>query len=156
MDEVYIVTVRGERRYLWRAVDQDGDVLDILVQNRKNKQAALRFFKKLMKGQGRSARLIVSDKLPSYGAARKDLIPTSMHCDDRYANNRAEVSHEHTRAQERQMRRFKSPGQAQRFLAVQSQVHNLFRIGRHLLRAVNYRMLRSRSFETWQQVACAC
>jgi len=155
MDEVYIVTVRGERRYLWRAVDQDGDVLDILVQNRKNKQAALRFFKKLMKGQGRSARLIVTDKLPSYGAARKDIMPTSMHCDDRYANNRAEVSHEHTRAQERQMRRFKSPGQAQRFLAVHSQVHNLFRIGRHLLRAVNYRMLRSRSFETWQQVTCA-
>ena len=155
IDEVYIVTVRGERRYLWRAVDQDGDVLDILVQNRKNKQAALRFFKKLMKGQGRSARLIVSDKLPSYGAARKDIMPTSMHCDDRYANNRAEVSHEHTRAQERQMRRFKSPGQAQRFLAVHSQVHNLFRIGRHLLRAVNYRMLRSRSFETWQQVTCA-
>jgi len=155
MDEVYIVTVRGERRYLWRAVDQDGDVLDILVQNRKNKQAALRFFKKLMKGQGRSARLLVSDKLPSYGAARNAVMPTSMHCHERYANNRAEVSHEHTRAQERQMRRFKSPGQAQRFLAVHSQVHNLFRIGRHLLRAVNYRMLRSRSFETWQQVTCA-
>ena len=81
-------------------LDQDGDVLDILVQNRKNKQAALRFFKKLMKGQGRSARLIVSDKLPSYGAARKDIMPTSMHCDDRYSNNRAEVSHEHTRAEE--------------------------------------------------------
>jgi putative transposase len=156
MDEVYIVTVRGERRYLWRAVDQDGDVLDILVQNRKNKQAALRFFKKLMKGQGRSARLIVSDKLPSYGAARKDIMPTSMHCDDRYANNRAEVSHEHTRAQEQQMRRFKSPGQAQRFLAVHSQVHNLYRVGRHLLRAASYRLLRNRSFETWQQVTCAC
>ena len=156
MDEVYIVTVRGERRYLWRAVDQDGDVLDILVQKRKNKQAAVRFFKKLMKGQGRSARLIVTDKLPSYGAARKVIMPTSMHCHERYANNRAEVSHEHTRAQERQMRRFKSPGQAQRFLAVHSQVHNLFRVGRHLLRAANYRLLRTRSFETWQQVTCAC
>jgi putative transposase len=156
MDEVYIVTVRGERRYLWRAVDQDGDVLDILVQKRKNKQAAVRFFKKLMKGQGRSARLIVTDKLPSYGAARKVIMPTSMHCHERYANNRAEVSHEHTRTQERQMRRFKSPGQAQRFLAVHSQVHNLFRVGRHLLRAANYRLLRTRSFETWQQVTCAC
>ena len=156
MDEVYIVTVRGERRYLWRAVDQDGDVLDILVQKHKNKQAASRFFKKLMKGQGRSARLIVTDKLPSYGAARKAIMSTSMHCCDRYANNRAEVSHEHTRAQERQMRRFKSPGQAQRFLAVHSQVHNLFRVGRHLLRAANYRLLRNRSFETWQQVTCVC
>ena len=155
MDEVYIVTVLGERRYLWRAVDQDGDVLDILVQKHKNKQAASRFFKKLMKGQGLSARLIVTDKLPSYGAANKTVMPTSMHCHDRYANNRAEVSHEHTRAQERQMRRFKSSGQAQRFLSVHSQVHNLFRVGRHLLRAANYRMLRSRSFETWQQVTCA-
>ena len=156
LDEVYIVTVRGERRYLWRAVDQDGDVLDILVQNRKDKRAAERFFKKLMKGQGRSAREIVTDKLPSYGAARKAIMSTSMHCCDRYANKRAEVSHEHTRAQERQMRRFKSPGQAQRFLAVHSQVHNLFRVGRHLLRAANYRLLRNRSFKTWQQVTCAC
>ena len=77
-----------------------------------------------------------------------------MHRHERYANNRSEV-HEHTRAQERQMRRFKSPGQAQRFLAVHSQVHNLFCVGRHLLRAANYRLLRNRSFETWQQVTCA-
>ena len=103
MDEVYIVTVRGERRYLWRAVDQDGDVLDILLQKRKDKKAAERFFKKLMKGQGRSAREIVTDKFSSYGAARIAIMPTSMHCCDRYANNRAEVSQEHTRAQERQM-----------------------------------------------------
>ena len=156
MDEVYIVTVRGERRYLWRAVDQDGDAPDVLVQKRKDKQAAARFFKKLMKGQGRSAREIVTDKLPSYGAARKEIMPTSMYRHERYANNRAEVSHEHTRAQERQMRRFKSPGQAQRLLAVHSQVHNLFRVGRHLLRAANYRLLRNRSFETWQQVSCVC
>jgi len=156
MDEVYIVTVRGERRYLWRAVDQDGDVLDILVQKRKDKRAAVRFFRKLMKGQGHSARLMVTDKLPSYGAARKAVMATSMHCHDQYANNRAEVSHEHTREQERQMRRFKSTGQAQRFLAVHGQVHNLFRVGRHLLRAVNYRLLRGRSFAMWQQVTCAC
>jgi putative transposase len=109
-----------------------------------------------MKGQGRSAREMVTDKLPSYGAARKVIMPTSMYCYDRYANNRAEVSLEHTRAQERQMRRFKSPGQAQRFLAVHSQVHNLFCVGRHLLRAANYRLLRSQSFETWQRVTCTC
>ena len=164
MDEVYIVTVRGERRYLWRAADQEslphersecfgyGDVLDILVQKRKDKKAAERFFKKLMKGQGRSAREIVSDKLPSYGAARKAVMPTSMHCHERYANNRAEVSHEHTRAQERHMRKFKSPGQTHRFLAVHSQVHNLFRVGRYLYQAVNYRLLRNRSFGTRQEV----
>jgi len=84
------------------------------------------------------------------------LTPNSIHFTSQYANNRAEVSHEHTRAQERQMRRFKSPGQVQRFLVVHSQVHNLFRVGRHLLRSANYRMLRSRSFETWRQVTCAC
>lgn len=156
MDEVYIVTIRGEWRYLWRAVDQDGDVLDILVQTRKDKYAAVRFFKKLMTGQGRSARQIVTDKLPSYGAARKAVMSTSMHCHERYANNRAEVSHEHTREQERQMRRFKSPGHAQRFLAVHSQVHNLFRVGRHLLRAINHRLLRSRAFSMWQQATFAC
>ncbi len=155
MDEVFI-NIGGKRHYLWRAVDQDGDVLDILVQKRKDKRAAVRFFKKLMKGQSRSVRQIVTDKLPSYGAARKEIMSTSIHCDERYANNRAEVSHEHTRAHERKMRRFKSPGQAQRFLAVHSQVHNLFRVGRHLLRAANYRLLRNRSFETWQQVTCAC
>lgn len=132
-------------------MDQDGDVLDILVQKRKDKRAAVRFFKKLGK-DGRSARMMVSDKLPSSGAARKAVMAASMHCHERYANNRAEVSHEHTREQERQMRRFKSPGQAQRFLAV----HNLFRVGRHLLRAVNYRLLRTRAFTTWQQVTCAC
>ncbi len=98
----------------------------------------MRFFKKLMKGQGRSAREMVTDKLPSYVAARISIVSTSMHRCDRYANNRAEVSHEHTRARERQMRRFKSSRQAQRFLAVHSQVHNLFRVGRHLLCAANY------------------
>ena len=155
MDEVFI-NIGGKQYYLWRAVDQDGDVLDILVQKRKDKRAAVRFFKKLMKGQSRSAREIVTDKLPSYEAARKTVMSTSMHCDERYANNRAEVSHEHTRTQERKMRRFKSQGQAQRFLSVHSQVHNLFRVGRHLLRAANYRTLRSRSFEMWQQETCAC
>ena len=84
-------------------------MLNILVQKRKDKHSAVRFFKKLMKGQGCSARKIVTDKLPSYGAARKEIMPTSMHCHERYTNNRAEVSHEHTRAQQRQMRRFESP-----------------------------------------------
>ena len=100
------MVVRGERRYLWRAVDQDGDVFDILVQKNKDQQAANCFFRKLMRGQERSPHLIATDKLPSYGVARRKVMPSSLHCNDRFANNRVE------RSQERQMRRFKSHGQA--------------------------------------------
>ena len=99
---------------------------------------------------------ITTDKLPSYGAAKKEVMPSVAHCKDRYANNRAEVSHEQTREQERQMRGFKSKGQAQRFLAVHGQVNNLFRVGRHLLRAMNHRILRTRAFAEWQAVVFAC
>ena len=117
MDEV-VINIQGHQYYLWRAVVQDDDTLDILIQQRKNKKAALRFLRKLLKGQGSSPLRIVTDKLPSYGAAKKELMPSVVHCQDRYANNRCEVSHEHTREQERQMRRFRSPGDAQRFLSV--------------------------------------
>ena len=99
---------------------------------------------------------ITTDKLPSYGAAKKELMPSVAHNKDKYANNRCEVSHEHTREQERRMRGFKSERHAQRFLAVHGQVHNLFRVGRHLLRAINYRLLRSRAFAEWRIVVCAC
>ncbi len=157
MDEAMIVTVQGERRYLWRAVDRDDNVIDILVQKRKDKQAAKRFLRKMLKHQGRSPRLMVTDKLKSDRAARSEVMPSTMHCEDRYANNRAEAYHTHIRANTReQMRRFKSPGQAQRFLSVHSQVHNLFCVGRHLLRAYHYRLFRERSFPTWQEVICAC
>ena len=151
MDEAAIVTVQGERRYLWRAVDQDDNVIDILVQKRKDKQAATRFFRKMH--QGWSPKRMVTDKLRSYGAARGEIMPSVVHDQDRYSNNHAEASHRHTRQHERQ---FKSPGQAQRFLSVHSQVHNLFRLGRHLLKACHYRMFRSRAFSTSAQVACAC
>ena len=122
--------IQGKRQYLWRAVDQDGNVLDILVQSRKDKSAAKRFFRKLLKGQERTPIEMITDKLRSYAAAKKEMMPCVVHCQDKSANNRAEVSHEHTREQERQMRRFTSPGQAQRFLSVHGQVHNLFRLGR--------------------------
>ena len=85
----------------------------------------------------------------AYGAAQKDVIPSVMHCQDQYANSRAEGSHQRTRQRERQMRRFKSPGQAQRFLSVEAQVHNVFNVGRHLLKACQYRIFRSISFDTW-------
>jgi putative transposase len=146
MDEMTIITVQGERRYLWRAVDQDDHVIDILIQSRKDKQAARRFFHKMLQEQGQSPRWMITDKLRSYGASRREVMPSVVHHQDRYANNRAEASHRHTRQHERQMRRFKSPGQAQRFLAVHSQVHNVFRLSPHLLTACHYRLFRSRAF----------
>ena len=154
LDEVF-VTIRGERYYLWRAVDQDGDVIDILVQRRRNAHAAKRFFRKLMKGQGSAPRWLITDKLRSYGAAHRAVMPSVEHVTARYANNRAEVSHQPTRQRERQMRRFKSAGQAQRFLSVQGVVRNLFSLGRHRLRSDNYRLLRGRALAVWTEVVTA-
>ena len=134
LDELF-VNIRGEQHYLWRAVDQDGDVIDILVQARRDRRAAERFFRKLLKGQGHEPRRLVTDKLRSYAAAHRTIMPS--------------VSHEPTRQRERQMRRFKSSAQAQRFLSVHGITQNLFRVGRHLLRATNQRMLRARAFHVW-------
>jgi putative transposase len=155
LDEVF-VTIQGQRQYLWRAVDQDGNVIDILVQSRRNRRAAERFFRKLLKGQGSEPRRLVTDKLRSYGAAHRKVMPSVLHDTSRYANNRAEVSHQPTRQRERQMRRFKSAGQAQRFLSVHGVIQNLFRVGRHLVSSANHRMLRDRSFRTWRQETCVC
>ena len=154
LDEVF-VTIQGQRRYLWRAVDQDGDVIDILVQSRRDCRAATLFFRKLLKGQERTPGRLVTDKLSSYRAAHRAVMPSVAHRTDRYENNRAEVSHQPTRQRERQMRRFKSPGQAQRFLSVHGLVRNLFRVGRHLVRAVHHRELRGRSFLIWDAVTIA-
>ena len=155
LDEVF-VTIQGKRQLLWRAVDQDGDVIDILVQPRRDQKAAERFFRKLLKGQGAEPRRLVTDKLRSYGAAHRTTMPSVVHDTRQYANNRAEVSHQPTRQRERQMRRFKSPGQAQRFLSVHGVVQNLFRVGRHLVNSANHRTLRDRSFGVWRQVTCVC
>ena len=154
LDEVF-VTINGKRQYLWRAVDQDGDVIDILGQSRRNRLAAERFFCKLLKGQGKTPLRIVTDKLKSYGAALRTIMPSVNHDTDQYANNRAEVSHQPTRQRERQMRRFKSPRQAQIFLSVHGVVLNLFRLSRHRLKAVHHRMLRARSFATWEAITVA-
>jgi putative transposase len=153
IDEVF-VTIQGERHYLWRAVDQDGDVIDILVQPRRNQRAAERFFRRLIKGQGGEPRWLVTDKLRSYDPAHRTIMPTVHHLNHIYANNRDEVSHESTRQQERTMRGFRSSEQAQRFLTLHGLIHNLFRLGRHLLRAVNYRFLRTQAFQVWQDVVC--
>src|SRR5438132_2364095 len=142
VDELF-VTIQGQRQYLWRAIDQDGDVIDILVQPRRDQRAAERFFRKLLKGQEREPRRLVTDKLRSYQAAHRAIIPSVVHDTERYANNRAEVSHEPVRQRERQMRGFKSVAQAQRFWSVHGVIQNLFRTGRHLMRSVNHRMLRA-------------
>ena len=155
LDELF-VTIQGRRQYLWRAVDQDGDVIDILVQSRRDRRAAARFFRKLLKGQGREPRRLITDKLRSYAAAHRTVMPSVIHSTRQYENNRAEVSHQPTRQRERQMRRFKSAAHAQRFLSVHGLVRNLFRVGRHLLRAAHHRLLRTRSFRVWDAVTCAC
>ena len=154
LDEVF-VTIQGQRRYLWRAVDQAGDVLDILVQSRRDCQAAKHFFRKLLKGQESKPVRLVTDKLSSYRAAHRAVMPSVAHSTDRYANNRVEVSHQPTRQRERHMRRFKFPGQTQRFLTVHGLVRNLFHVGRHLLRAEHHRELRGRSFLMWDAVTLA-
>ncbi len=130
-------------------------MLDILVQPRRDARAAARFFRKLLKGQGREPARLVTDKLRSYGTARWAVMPSVRHDTRQYANNRAEVSHQPTRQRERQMRRFKSSAQAQRFLSVHGVIQNLFQIGRHLLRAAHHRMFRQRAFGVWAEVTCA-
>lgn len=154
LDEV-VVTIQGQRRYLWRAVDQDGDLIEVLVQKRKDAQAAKRLFRKILGSQRQLPIEITSDKLRSYAAGKRELLSSVPHCQDRYANNRIEVSHEPTRQQERQMRGFRSDGHAQRFLRVHGQCNNLFRLGRHLLAAPNYRTMRQASFSVWSQITCA-
>jgi putative transposase len=153
LDEVFI-RINGQQQYLWRAVDQDGDV-DILVQPRRDQRAAERFFRRLLRGQGKEPFQIITDKLRSYSAAMRAILGEVAHNTERYANNRVEASHQPTRQRERQMRRFKSSGQAQRFLSLHGVVQNLFRVGRHLLKATNHRLLRSRSFAVWQTATVA-
>jgi len=148
IDEVF-VKIDGQQHYLWRAVDQDGEVVDVYLQKRRDGAAAKRFFKRLLKKHQDEPRKIVTDKLRSYGVAHRELIPDSIHDTSQYANNRAELSHQPTRVRERGMRRFKSIHQAQSFLTVHAAVYNLFNLGRHLISAKNYRLLRMRAFASW-------
>lgn len=151
IDEVF-VRIRGKQHYLWRAVDQDGEVVDVFLQKRRDGKAAKRFFKRLLKNHKGEPRKIVTDKLRSYGVAHRELIPETIHDTSQYANNRAELSHEPTRVRERGMRRFKSMQQAQRFLGAHAAVYNLFNLGRHLVSAENYRFFRQRAFASWEKV----
>ena len=137
---------------MWRAVDQDGQVLDILVQKQRSTKAAKRFFRKLLKGLRHVPNRLVTDKLRSYGATHRTTLPSVRHCTRQYANNRAEVSHQPTRQRERDMRRFKSLRHVQRFLSAHSPINNLFRVGRHLMKGTHYQLFRERAFMTWREV----
>jgi putative transposase len=151
LDEVFL-TIHGERQYLWRAVDQDGHVLDILVQRRRDKRAAKTFFRKLLKGCQYVPRVIITDKLASFGAAKREILPSVEHRQHRYLNNRAENSHQPTRQRERTMRRFKSAGQAQRFLSAHGPILSHFRPGRERLRAQDYRLEMAYRRQVWREI----
>jgi putative transposase len=157
LDEV-VISIAGRRHWLWRAVDQHGIVLDILVQSRRNAKAAKRLLRKLLKKQGIAPRVMITDKLASYGAARREIMPGVEHRQHKGLNNRAENSHQPTRRRERIMKRFKSAGQAQRFLSVHDQVANLFRRPAHTT-AADHRKARAQAVTTWADVtgiAAAC
>ena len=151
LDEVYL-SINGKLQYLWRAVDQDGEVLDILVQPRRDRRAAKKFFRKLLRRLQYVPRAIVTDKLGSYAAAKAEVLRDVLHIQGKRATNRAENSHEPTRERERRMRSFKSPGHAQRFLATFGVIASFFRPGRHLLAARNYREVMRRRFVEWNEV----
>jgi putative transposase len=153
LDEVYL-RINGVLHYLWRAVDQNGVVLDILVQDRRNATAAKRFFKRLLARLKYKPRRIVTDGLRSYGVARREVLPDVRHRTSRYLNNRAENSHRPTRRRERQMQRFKSPEQAQRFLSAHAMIYGHFRPRRHLMTAAQYRHVRAEAFQVWRRETC--
>jgi putative transposase len=151
LDEVFL-TIHGERHYLWRAVDQGDHVLDILVQRRRNKQAAKKFFRKLLKGWLSVPRVIITDKLKSYGAAKREILPGVEHRQSRSLNNRCENSHRPTRQRERRMQGFTSAGHAQRFLSAYGPITQHFRPRRHLLSASDYRQEMRQRFESWAAI----
>ncbi len=151
LDEV-VITIAGERFWLWRAVDADGDTVDILVQRHRNAKAARRFLHRLINVYG-DLRVVVSDKLRSYIKPIKSLAPTAEHRAHKGLNNRAEGSHRPTRKREKVMGRFKSPAQAQRFLAAHDQINTVFRPRRYRMHANHYRQSRADAFDLWRLYA---
>ncbi|MGP3691332.1 IS6 family transposase [Streptomyces sp. IBSNAI002] len=154
LDEVFI-KIRGVQKYLWRAVDADGNVLDILVQNRHDKVAARRFFRRLLTTTGQVPRVIITDKLRSYGAAHREVMPSVEHRSHKGLNNRAENSHQPTRQRERTMKGFRSVGGAQRFLSAFTGISPHFRPHRHLMTAGRYRFEMRGRFTIWNQITSA-
>jgi len=154
LDEM-VVRIAGKHMYLWRAVDHEGEILDVLVQRRRDKRAASRLMRKLLRKQGFAPRMVVTDKLRSYGAAFRDLRLTCRHEQGLRANNRAENSHQTVRRRERKMQRFKSAGSAQRFLSVHAPVHNNFNLQRHLISRSTLRIFRAEAAAQWQRAVAA-
>jgi len=151
LDEV-VITIAGTKHWLWRAVDQEGLVLDGLVQSRRDKKAAKRLFRKLLKKQGRAPRVLITDKLGSYAAAKREFMPGVEHRQHKGLNNRAENSHQPTRRRERIMKRFKSPRQVQRFLSTHDQIANVFARRPNQDTAAKFHSARSQAFTTWAEV----
>ncbi|MDV6277941.1 IS6 family transposase [Rhodococcus erythropolis] len=151
LDEVF-VNIGGVRKYLWRAVDQHGNVLDILIQSRRDGRAATRFFRKILKHQGRRPRVLVTDKLASYRVAHRTTMSTTEHRHNKYLNNRCENSHQPSRQRERAMKGFRTVGSAQRFLSSFSRISPHFRPPRHRMTATDHRTERAARFRVWDQV----
>src|ERR687894_204844 len=149
IDEM-VISIQGKRMYLWRAVDSEGEVLDLLVQSKRNTAAALRLMRKLLKKQGYAPEELVTDKLGSCGAARRDLGLSCRHEQGLRKNNRAENSHQPVRRRERKQQRFKSVGSAQRFLKIHAAVHNTFNLQRHLASRRTLRLFRAEAEQAWQ------
>ena len=150
-----VIKIAGRAHWLWRAVDQHGIVLDVLVQSRRDAKAAKRLLRKLLKKQMRPPRVLITDKLASYGAAKRDVMPGVEHRQHKGLNNRAENSHQPTRRRERQMKQFKSAGQAQRFLSAHDQINNLFHLRRDHLTAAEHRASRTQTFRVWAEISSA-
>ena len=149
LDEM-VARIAGRRIYLWRAVDQEGQILDLLIQPRRDKRAAAKLMRKPLKKQGFAPKLAVTDKLRSYAAAFQALGLTCRHEQGQRMNNRAENSHQVVRRRERKMQRFKSAGSAQRFLSAHAAVHNTFYLQRHLISRSTLRKFRAEAVAHWQ------
>ncbi|GLS19229.1 hypothetical protein GCM10007874_22460 [Labrys miyagiensis] len=154
LDEM-VVSIQGQRMFLWRAVDSEGEILDMLVQSRRDKAAALRLLRKLLKKQGFAPTVLVTDKLRSYAAAGRELRLSAHHEHGLRQNNRAENSHQVVRRRERRMRRFKSAGSAQCFLAVHAAIHNAFNLQRHPISRATLRLFRAAAAQQWQIATAA-
>src|SRR6266566_1070685 len=154
LDEM-VVRITGKRMYLWCAVDHEGEVLDMLVQRRRDKWAAVRLMRKLLKKQGFTPKLLTTDKLGSYGSAFRHLHLTCRHEQGLRKNNRVENSHQAVRRRERKMQRFKSARSAQRFLSIHAAVHNTFNLQRHLVSRAALRTFRAAAAAQWQNAVAA-
>jgi transposase-like protein len=150
-----VVRIAGRQMYLWRAVDHEGEVLDMLVQRRRNTRAALRLMRKLLRKQGFAPELLVTDKLRSYGSAFRRLRLSCRHEQGLRSNNRAENSHQPVRRRECKMQRFKSARSAQRFLSMHAAVHNTFNLQRHLISRSTLRVFRAEAANEWRNAVAA-